>query len=126
MRRIVNHFNFFAKVSHRESNRLPSTTVPDMTLSLREQFDRWKSGGRVKSNSDELPTLPLGLDDFDIDNIHRMDKIDRELASRRVADFIAVSRGKLISSREQRFRDSIIEEHNKRLAAKPIEEGSTT
>lgn len=98
-----------------------------MTISLREQFERWKSGGRIKTNGDELPSVPYGLSDIDVDNIHRMDKVDRVLAGRQVADFIATSRGRLESSRRAAERAAIIAEYKaKQEQLPPINEGSST
>jgi len=126
--KVVSFANFVLQPYHLESNHGISETVPDMTISIREQYNRAQSGGRVKTNSDDLPNIPYGLSDIDVDNIHRMDKIEKHLASRRVADFVADSRGRLSTSIKAAEKQAIIDEYRRSQAPPPppINEGPST
>lgn len=95
---MINASNYDPKTKRGEVFTLPSKTVPDMSLSIRDLMERHKSGGQVKSfvpvYADE--TVPVGLE--------RMDKIERAAYARELADFVEVTRGKLVSAREARAR----------------------
>jgi len=103
-KRVVNAVNYHEsrKVLETNPDNLPSQTVPDMSLTLRQMLDRHNSGGRVKSFEPvyvgESNVIPVDLE--------RMDKIDLEVLRQRVADNIAVGRGTLISQREAKLRAS--------------------
>jgi len=77
MRKIINQSNF---VDHHfyegvatfgERFTLPSLTVPDMVMGLAEMLKRYVRGGQV-----EVFT-PVFSDDPDLDNLEKMDTIDR-------------------------------------------------
>lgn len=92
-----------------------SMTVPDMTLSLRDLINRHKAGGKVNTygaSYDEGRNIPPDLE--------RMDKVDRAVLARQMSDFVATTRGRLISAREKAFQDAhrekIIAEYEARKA----------
>ncbi|QXP08477.1 MAG: hypothetical protein [Arizlama microvirus] len=122
-----------------ESSTAPSKTVPDMSISIREQYDRHRSGGKVKQFqpvSDEQLGLRLASD-FGFGDPERMDKVEIAVASKRLADFVATERGKLITARQHQENEArkafIIEEYRKGLGPQslleqrpPINEGPST
>lgn len=115
-----------------EYSDAPSKTVPDMSISIREQYDRHRSGGKVKQFQ-PLSDDELGLrlaSDLGFGDPQRMDKIEIAVASKRVADFVATERGKLITARQHQENEArkaaIIDEYNRTRAAAPINEGPST
>lgn len=84
--------------SQLESNFGKSVTVPDMSIPLRTLIDRHLSGGSVKTLPGKfLPdntSIPLDLE--------RMDAVDKAQLLKSLPDFIATSRGKLISRKQAR------------------------
>lgn len=86
-----------AKANRFERGFSPSKTVPDMSLSVREMYERNKVGGltsvRPVFYSVGSNVLP--------ENFERMDKVERAALLKALPDFIANSRGRLISAREQ-------------------------
>lgn len=83
-----------------EQNYGVSVTVPDKTISLRDMITRHMSGGRVKSFTPvylgETNLVPLGFE--------RMDLLERAQFAKDLPHFIADSRGKLQTMRQQRER----------------------
>lgn len=75
---------------------LPSKTVPDMSLSIRDLFERHKSGGRSHSFT------PVYCDDSVPAGLERMDAIERKAYANELADFISTTRGQIISNRAAR------------------------
>lgn len=116
--RVYNAFNYPGP--YRERSSLPSITVPDEGLSLRDLIDRHNRGGKVK-------TFTPVYDDHTPPGIENLNAIDREIMSRDVGDFIKTTRGRLISAREAAKRalheQRIISEHErKRKSRSDIEE----
>lgn len=93
-----------------------SMTVPDMSLSLRDMLNRHKAGGVVKTFNpvyvDPESKFPL--------NFERMSQIDRKQMSLDLSDFIADTRGRLISARQQAKNDAIAVKVAARAAAKAV------
>lgn len=84
--------------SRLESNLGTSVTVPDMSIPLRTLIDRHLQGGKVKTfRGTYVPDSSLVPTDFE-----RMDSLDKAQLLKELPDFIATSRGKLISSRQAR------------------------
>lgn len=80
---------------HREYNSLPSETVPNMTLSLRELIDRYTRG-------QEIPSLKAVYDselDHEMPDLTYMSKIDREYALHEVKLGISQTQKKLLDSK---------------------------
>lgn len=85
----------------------PSMTVPDMSLDIRTLVERYMRGDRVKTfQTSNVPADSIIPSDFE-----RMDLVDKAVLSRQLSDFVATSRGKLMSAREvkrkQRFEDIV-------------------
>lgn len=98
---IVSHSNYVSMAKAglfqvKEVNLLPSVTVPDRTLSLRQLIDRHNSGGKVKS------FLPSYLGDATVVPVgfERMSLIERADFAKQLPSFIADSRGRLITLRD--------------------------
>lgn len=98
---------------------LPSLTVPDMTISLRQLVDNQKVGKAVKVFSpvyDPNGDIPIGLE--------RMDKIERAELARNTADFIKDQRGRLITAKQKLERDAydakLIAEHEAKMKARTV------
>lgn len=89
---------------------LPSKTVPDMSLSLRDLLDRHTRGGQVKTFNPvftgESSRVPDGLE--------LMSKVERAQLVKDTSDFIATTRGRM-QSRKQAMD---IAEREKLAAAK--------
>lgn len=89
-----NSFNYAGPVG--ELNSAPSQTVPDMSISLRELLNRHNSGGSVKTFSPvdvpEGSMIPIALE--------RYSPTERAELAMQVADFIATTRGGIISARQ--------------------------
>lgn len=80
------------------ANKLPSCTVPDMTLSLRDLINRHKAGGRVTVYD------PLYVRDSNIlpPDFEKMDRIQRQELARSLSDFVETTRGRIITQRKAR------------------------
>lgn len=129
--RLVNSFSYRLDTSLESINRLPSSTVPDMSLSLRDLLDRHARGGKVKTfepvYADETSSIPVGLEN--------LDKFDRWSLSKQLGDFIEVERGKLITARQHReqqaYKAAVDAAVAKRLSeqaegsAEPVKTGSS-
>lgn len=93
-----------------EKFTLPSMTVPDMSLSVRDLFDRHKNGGRVTTftpvYADE--SVPAGLE--------RMDMIDRAGLAKDLSDYVATTRGQLQSRRAANIKAAQDADIEKRVA----------
>lgn len=64
------------KGKYDEHNRLPSLTIPNQSMTLREILKRFASGLPVTGQK-----VPLYEgEDFDVPHFHRMDKVDQEQA----------------------------------------------
>lgn len=98
----------------KESNFGDSTTVPDMTLSLRDLITRHMSGGRVSSftpsyvESSMVPT-----------NLERMSKVERAQMVKDLAIFQESTRGRIISLREAARIEALRQQH---AASAPVPE----
>lgn len=97
-RGFVNQCNYTAPMG--EVFTLPSRTVPDMQITLREMVDRHLRGGKVKTfapvNVPDDSLIPIGLE--------RMSSIDKAVLAGQVADFVATTRGRMQSVRMARQR----------------------
>lgn len=87
----------------KESNGLPSKTVPDMSMSLRQMLDRHNRGGAVKTFdpvflTGDDPLIPVGMEN--------MDAFEKWKLKQDLGDFIEVQRGKLISARQLRQKQA--------------------
>lgn len=84
-----------------ESNHLPSNTVPDMSMSIRDMLDKNARGGKVSTfepvYADSTSHIPVGLEN--------LDKFERWTLSNQIGDFIAAERGKIISARQARQQE---------------------
>lgn len=123
-RGFVNQCNFCG-CGTAEKYTKPSVTVPDMSLSLRQMLERHKAGGNVKTfHVANVPQNSMIPDDFE-----RMSQIDREVLKGQVADFIATTRGRMITAREAQrraqFQKLIDAEAEKRLKALAEVNGGT-
>lgn len=87
-----------ARNNRLEHNHMPSRTVPDKTISLRDMITRYQSGGKVKSFT------PVYLGDANIipPNFERMDLVERAQFAKELPHFIADSRGRLQTMRQAR------------------------
>lgn len=94
---IANH-RTGAKNNRIEDNRMPSVTVPDKTVSLREMITRYQNGGKVKSFTpvylEDTNLIPMGFE--------RMDLLERAQFAKDLPHFIADSRGRLQTLRQAR------------------------
>jgi len=81
---------------------LPSNTVPDMSLSLRELLNRHLAGGNVKT----FQTANIGPNSLVPDNFERMSAIDLAEFKQQTADFIATTRGRMQTARQAREKAS--------------------
>lgn len=116
--RLINWFNYNSVnvPDIMEVNTLPSKTVPDMTLSIRDLVDRHKAGLNVKTFSPVYSERNVGLE--------KLDKIERQQLVNDLADFVATSRGKLMTGRQAAIKAAndaaVIAEYEKKrtLAAK--------
>lgn len=81
-----------------EDNKLPSRTVPDKTISLRDMITRYQSGGKVKSFTPHY----LGETSLIPPNFERMDLVERAQFAKELPHFIADSRGRLQTMRQAR------------------------
>lgn len=76
---------------------MPSKTVPDMSLSLRDLLDRHTRGGGVKTFNPvftgENSRIPDGLE--------LMSKVERAQLVKDTSDFIATTRGRMQSRKQQ-------------------------
>lgn len=103
---------------------LPSKTIPDMTISLRQMLVRHKAGAKVKVfepvYTGENSMIPVEFE--------RMDQTEKVALAMKVADFIKTSRGRLITARQKAEMDAhekaLEEKIAARLAAKAIEADS--
>lgn len=107
---MINSFNYQGPFGERFT--LPSSCVPDMSVSLRDMLNRHNSGGTLKqfqvSNVPPDSIIPV---DFE-----RMSSIDRAQLSLDVADFVATTRGRMQTSRRAR-EQAAYEERIKEAAA---------
>lgn len=89
-----------------ERNQLPSVTVPDRTISLRDMITRHNSGGRVKSFDPvylgDTNIIPMGFE--------RMDLPERAQFLKDLPQFIADSRGRLQTMRQHREYSEKVED----------------
>lgn len=116
--RLINWFNFDSLGSDvRELFTLPSKTVPDMSLSIRDLVDRHKKGLNVKTFSPVYSERNIGLE--------RLDKIERAELAMQLSDFVATSRGRLLSARQKVKQDAleaaVIAEYVRKQAANDVE-----
>jgi len=103
---------------------IPSKTVPDMSMKLYEMIERHQRGGSVKTYvGANVPTdsmVPIDLE--------MMDKVERKRLSGQVADFIATTRGKMMTAKQaekQRQFDALVDERAKAfLRAQMLNAGS--
>lgn len=100
-----------------------SLTIPQQSISIRELIDRHNSGGKVKSFGVEY----TGPDPSITDGIERMDMIERKVYAERLADFVRIARGKMITAREAAQREAdrarIIEEYEASKVKTDVVEG---
>lgn len=86
-----------------ESNMGKSCAVPDMSIPMRTLIDRHLQGGNVKTfRGTYLPpnsSIPL--------NLERLDSVERAQLSKELGDFVATTRGKLITAKEARRREEL-------------------
>jgi len=98
-----------------ETFTLPSLTVPDMTLTIRQMLDRHLHGGNVKVYPGSVANSAVPV------NLERMSALDRADLAQRNADFIATTRGQLVTAKEARKRaefDALVEKRAaERIAA---------
>lgn len=98
----------------------PSLTVPDMSISLREMVARHESGGRVKVFRPEY----VAEDSLIPIDFERLDLQDRVELSRKTADFIATTRGRMQTLRMQREQEARERQQYEALKAKyEVEQG---
>lgn len=123
--RVLNLANYSDAVicRRKEVNNLPSNTVPDMSLSLRQLLDRHNSGGRVKTFE---PVYASKDSQIPID-MEKMDKFERWSLSKRISDFIEVERGRIVSVRQAReaaaYKAAVDKAVSERLANSEQAEG---
>jgi len=79
---------------------LPSNTVPDMSLSLRDMLNRHMAGGKVKT----FQTTNVPADSLVPVNFERMSALDMAELKQQTADFIATTRGRMQTARQSRER----------------------
>lgn len=118
----VNWSSYSSRGNRRsEVNSGISMTIPDMSLSLRQLLDRHNSGGKVKTFEGVFvpPESAVPL------NLERMDKIERAALSQDLTDFVATTRGRIVTARQKRKQDAfdaMVEDRvAKRLSAKAEE-----
>lgn len=133
--RLINwkNYNYKTLPDVVEINTLPSMTVPDMSLSLRDLVERHKKGLNVKTFSPVYSEKNVGLE--------KLDKIERAELVTKLADFVSTSRGRLLTGRAAALKAAqdaaVIAEHERKMKVKeeeikpvkpvkPINEGSTT
>jgi len=96
--RNASNYGLFGNRSAERVSELPSNTVPDMTLTMRQMLDRHNSGGKVKTfhtvYTGDDSSIPVGLE--------RMSKVERAQMAIDLRDFVATTRGGIISKREAR------------------------
>lgn len=94
----VNAFNFsvYGNPSVERKSDLPSNTVPDQALSLRTLLDRHNNGGNVT----QYKPVYLGDDSSIPADLERMDSIERSVLAKSLSDFVATTRGQLVTKRE--------------------------
>lgn len=115
---LENHvMEFTPFVPRSEEFNLPSKTVPDQTIPFRELVDRHLNGKNVKT----FTPAYTGPEPSMSDGIERMDKMERQMFSRQLSDFVADARGKLITRKQAAARAAneraIIEAHEARKAS---------
>jgi len=106
-RNAANVFLYGNRFAERKSE-LPSNTVPDQTLSMRDLLNRHNSGGKVKT----FHTVYTGDDTSIPEGLERMSKLERAQMAMDLRDFVATTRGQIVSKREARKRaeaDALIE-----------------
>jgi len=103
-----------------EKFTLPSLTVPDMTISLREMLNRHLHGGSIKT----FQTTNVRPDSIIPDNFERMSAIDRAALSQDLADFVSTTRGKMITAKEAKRRAEFQKLVDDAAAAKVIALGT--
>jgi len=97
-----NSSNYVHSLTRVECNDGPSTTVPDMSLSLRDLLNRHKAGGKVKV----FEPVYTGENSMIPDDFERMDQMEKVELAKKVSDFVRTTRGRIISAREAAKRDS--------------------
>lgn len=83
-----------------ERNYQVSRTIPDRSLTLRQLIDRHNSGGRVKS----FDPVFLGESSVIPAHFERMSLVERAEFAKKLPDFIADSRGRLMTMRDARIK----------------------
>lgn len=116
---VRNHFNYNETANRRfERSSSFSLTVPDQSIPLRKLIDRHLNGGQVAMYRPEY----LGPDTDIPDGFERMSSIERAQMLKSTAEFIADSRGRLMTSRAAAAKAAaeakIIAEYKAKQAAK--------
>jgi len=91
---MMNQTNY--KPGKKSRNTMPGLTVPDMSLSIRDLLNRHKAGGRVKV----YEPVYVGEESIIPPEFERMDKFQRAELAKQVADFVATTRGNIVSARQ--------------------------
>lgn len=98
-----NQSNYVGPVS--EKFTLPSKTVPDMSITVRDMLNRHLNGGSVKG----FQTTNVPLDSMIPIGFEKMDIFDRAELKVQVADFIATTRGKMQTARAAREQEILMQ-----------------
>lgn len=103
------NYHLYGNRSAELKSKFPSNTVPEQSLSMRQLLDRHNSGGKVKTfhtvYTGDDASIPIGLE--------RMSKVERAQMAMDLRDFVATTRGQIVSKREARKRaehDALIEQ----------------
>jgi len=113
-RGFVSHANYPGPTG--EKFTLPSLTVPDMTITLRDMLNRHLHGGSIKT----FQTTNVPPNSIVPDNFERMSAIDRAALSQDLADFVATTRGKMITAKEAKRRVEFQKQVDEAAAAKVV------